>query len=329
MSGGEAVGTTEATENTYESSPIKNAVGSGSTEPSGGRAEYFAQQGLDLLCMVARLHGVAVDPASLSHQLALAQDSTVDFDLLRLAAQKLGLKARAETVTLNRLRYTPLPGLVQLHDGSWAMVAAANESQVLVQRALAQKFASSGAEELPSRMSMAEFAQAWLGDSLDAIVQAKGPMLMIASRASLVGDIARFDFSWFIPSLVRYRRLLGEVLGASIVLQLFALVTPLFFQVVMDKVLVHQGLSTLHVLVIGLLVISLFESALNFMRSYVFAHTTSRIDVELGSRLFRHLLRLPLTWFQARRVGDSVARVRELESIRSFLTGQALSLIHI
>lgn len=74
-------------------------------------------------------------------------------------------------------------------------------------------------------------------------------------------------------------------------------------------------------LVIGLVAISLFESALNFMRSYVFAHTTSRIDVELGSRLFRHLLRLPLAWFQARRVGDSVARIRELESIRSFLTG--------
>ncbi len=109
-------------------------------------------------------------------------------------------------------------------------------------------------------------------------------------------------------------------------LQLFALVTPLFFQVVMDKVLVHRGLTTLDVLVIGLVVVVLFESVLTALRTYVFSHTTSRIDVELGARLFRHLLPLPLAYFQARRVGDSVARVRELENIRSFLTGNALTL---
>jgi ATP-binding cassette, subfamily B, bacterial HlyB/CyaB len=111
------------------------------------------------------------------------------------------------------------------------------------------------------------------------------------------------------------------------VLQVFALVSPLFFQVVMDKVLVHRGLNTLDVLVIGLVVVVVFESLLTGLRSYVFSHTTSRIDVELGSRLFQHLLKLPLAYFQARRVGDSVARVRELESIRSFLTGQALTLV--
>jgi subfamily B ATP-binding cassette protein HlyB/CyaB len=121
--------------------------------------------------------------------------------------------------------------------------------------------------------------------------------------------------------------LLGEVLLVSFALQLFALVTPLFFQVVMDKVLVHHGLTTLDVIAAGLLGIMLFESALSGLRSYVFAHTASRIDVELGSRLFRHLINLPLAYFQARRVGDSVARVRELENIRSFLTGNAITLL--
>ncbi len=113
----------------------------------------------------------------------------------------------------------------------------------------------------------------------------------------------------------------------SLFLQLFALVSPLFFQVVMDKVLVHRGLTTLDVLVIGLSVVVVFESALTVLRTFVFSHTTSRIDVELGSRLFRHLVQLPLAYFQARRVGDSVARVRELENIRSFLTGNALTLV--
>src|SRR5207253_3947554 len=102
---------------------------------------------------------------------------------------------------------------------------------------------------------------------------------------------------------------LGEVLLASFFLQLFALVSPLFFQVVIDKVLVHRSMSTLDVLVIGLLGISLFEAILGSLRTYLFAHTTNRIDVELGARLFRHLLALPIAYFQARRVGDSVARV--------------------
>ncbi len=113
----------------------------------------------------------------------------------------------------------------------------------------------------------------------------------------------------------------------SFVLQIFSLVTPLFFQVVMDKVLVHHGLTTLDVIAVGLAVVMLFESGLTGLRSYVFAHTASRIDVELGSKLFRHLVTLPLAYFQARRVGDSVARVRELENIRNFLTGNAITLV--
>jgi ATP-binding cassette, subfamily B, bacterial HlyB/CyaB len=118
-----------------------------------------------------------------------------------------------------------------------------------------------------------------------------------------------------------------EVFAASFFLQLFSLVTPLFFQVVIDKVLVHRSMSTLDVLVIGLATIAVFETILGILRTYLFAHTTNRIDVELGARLFRHLLALPIAYFGARRVGDSVARVRELENIRNFLTGSALTLV--
>ena len=127
--------------------------------------------------------------------------------------------------------------------------------------------------------------------------------------------------------MIKYRRLLGEVLAASFFLQLFALISPLFFQVVIDKVLVHRGLTTLDVIVIGLVMVSLFESVLTALRTYVFSHTTNRIDVELGARLFRHLIALPIAYFEARRTGDSVARVRELENIRNFLTSSALTLV--
>ena len=165
-------------------------------------------------------------------------------------------------------------------------------------------------------MTLAELQARWQGE-----------LILFTSRASVAGELSKFDFTWFIPAIVKYRKLLLEVLLVSFVLQSFALITPLFFQVVMDKVLVHRGFTTLDVIAVGLTVVVLFDVALTTLRSFVFAHTTSRIDVELGARLFRHLLTLPLAYFQARRVGDSVARVRELENIRSFLTGNTITLV--
>ncbi|WP_255516505.1 ABC transporter transmembrane domain-containing protein, partial [Luteimonas suaedae] len=120
---------------------------------------------------------------------------------------------------------------------------------------------------------------------------------------------------------------LRDVLIASFFLQILALITPLFFQVVIDKVLVHKGITTLEVLGIGLLVVSLFDVMMGGLRTYLLSHTTSRVDAELGSKLFSHLTHLPLSYFQARRVGDSVARVRELETIREFLTSSAQTVV--
>src|SRR5207237_8373125 len=152
-------------------------------------------------------------------------------------------------------------------------------------------------------------------------------MLLMTRRASLTDLSRRFDIGWFFGAVHKYRRLLGEVLVASFFLQFFALISPLFFQVVIDKVLVHRSMSTLDVLVIGLVALTVFEAVLETLRVYLFAHTTNRIDVELGARLFRHLMALPIAYFEARRTGDSVARVRELENIRQFLTSSALTLV--
>lgn len=153
----------------------------------------------------------------------------------------------------------------------------------------------------------------------------EGRIIVVASRASILGELRKFDFTLFIPAVIKYRKILGEVLLISVFVQLFALVTPLFFQVVMDKILVHRGLTTLNVIVIGLVVITLFDVVLNGLRTYIFTHTTSRIDVELDARLFRHMLALLISYFESRRVGETVAHIRELEQIRNFLTGQALT----
>ena len=149
----------------------------------------------------------------------------------------------------------------------------------------------------------------------------------MTKRAGLIDLARRFDITWFLSAIHKYRKHLSEVLLASFFLQLFALVSPLVFQVVIDKVLVHRSMSTLDVLAFALVGIAVFETILGILRTYLFSHTTNRIDVELGARLFRHLLALPLAYFQARRVGDSVARVRELENIRNFLTSSALTLV--
>ncbi|WP_088243061.1 peptidase domain-containing ABC transporter [Calothrix rhizosoleniae] len=137
----------------------------------------------------------------------------------------------------------------------------------------------------------------------------------------------KFNLSWFLPAVWQYRKLLGEVLLASFTLQILGLTTPLITQVVIDKVMVQESLPTLDVMAIALLFVAIFEAVLGTLRLFIFTHTARRLDLSLSAQLFRHLMRLPLAYFEARRVGDTVARVQELEKIRQFLTGTALTVI--
>jgi subfamily B ATP-binding cassette protein HlyB/CyaB len=260
--------------------------------------------GLESLVTLLRLRGVAADARQIGHR--LGTDRIGEPEMLR-CAKDLGLKARAYSTDWSRLAKTPLPAIAALRDGGFLVLAKASEDKVLVQSPQAPR---------PSLMTR---------DELDALWD--GRLILMTRRAGLSDITRRFDITWFLGAIHKYRYLLGEVLVASFFLQLLGLVSPLFFQVVIDKVLVHRALSTLDVLVVGLVAISLFETVLGILRTYVFAHTTNRIDVELGARLFHHLLALPMAYFQARRVGDSVARVRELENIRNFLTSSALTLV--
>jgi subfamily B ATP-binding cassette protein HlyB/CyaB len=274
--------------------------------PPNSAAPAPTDTALACLMMLARYHQVAASAEQLLHEFT---DSGRPFERAQLlqAAGKLGLKAKAVRSRATRLAQLPLPAIAQDNDGSFFVLARLEGETVLVHDPL---------NPGPQHLSLEALAERWSGE-----------LVLLRSEASLAQELGKFDFTWFIPAIVKYRKLLGEVLLVSFVLQIFALLTPLFFQVVMDKVLVHRGFSTLDVIATGLLAIMLFETALSGLRTYVFAHTASRIDVELGARLFRHLITLPLAYFQARRVGDSVARVRELENIRSFLTGNSITLI--
>jgi ATP-binding cassette, subfamily B, bacterial HlyB/CyaB len=259
--------------------------------------------GLAVLVMLLRFHGVGADPEQIRHGFG---SKIGVIEILRCAKQ-LGLKARERPTSWARLASTPMPCIAALRDGKFLVLGKADGDKVIVQAPFVSR---------PELMARAEFEQVW-----------SGRIVLMARRAGLTDLTRRFDITWFLSAIHKYRRLLREVLVVSFFLQLFALVSPLFFQVVIDKVLVHRSFSTLDVLVIGLIAVSIFETILTTLRTYVFAHTTNRIDVELGARLFRHLVALPLAYFQSRRVGDSVARVRELENIRTFLTSSALTLV--
>jgi subfamily B ATP-binding cassette protein HlyB/CyaB len=260
--------------------------------------------GLSALFMMLRAHGIAAEQRQLRYRLGPASIGIIE--MLR-CAKEFGLKTRAVRTNWKRLAQTPLPAIAALKDGGFLLLGKAGDDKVLVQRLSAMR---------PEILTRPEFEAVW-----------NGHLVLMARRASLSDLSRRFDISWFFGAMHKYRRHFTEVLVASFFLQIFALVTPLFFQVVIDKVLVHRGMSTLEVLVIGLAAMSVFETILATLRTYLFAHTTNRIDVELGARLFRHLISLPLAYFQTRRAGDSIARVRELDSIRNFLTSSALTLV--
>ena len=246
------------------------------------------------------------DAEQLRHEFGRSEARFGEAELLR-AARHLGLKASPVDSDWSRLSSISLPAIAQQRDGRFVIIGRVDAERALIQ---------DPREARPLMLPRAVFEQAW-----------SGKLILLTKRVHARPQDRRFDFTWFIPAIVKHRKLLGEVLFASFFIQVFALLTPLFFQVVIDKVLVHKALTTLHVLAIGMLALVLFEVILGGLRTYVFTHTSSRIDVGLGAQLFKHLLRLPMAYFEARRVGDTVARVRELESIRQFLTSSTVTVV--
>ncbi len=264
-----------------------------------------SDQGAWSLALALHLLGIVADAGKIQHDSGKTDALGVD-DVLR-AAGRFPVKAKVITSSVRRLVKTPLPALAVLRSGGFAVIGKITDDSVLLQ----------GKDDpAPRLLSLAAFEAEW-----------SGRLILITKRAQLSDTARRFDLSWFWGALGKYRRILFEVLFASFVIQLFGLATPMIFQTVIDKVLVHRGLSTLEVMVAGLALIAVFEAVLSGLRTYLFSHTSNRIDVELGARVFRHLLRLPLAYFESRRVGDSVARVRELETIRQFITSSSITLV--
>jgi subfamily B ATP-binding cassette protein HlyB/CyaB len=288
-----------------------------------------------LLCLAtaARVAGLPVDPEGLLRAFPSRNAADIPLILLR-AAKKVGLKAKKIDTTAERLDKLPQPSLLLCPD---------NDVYVLLRAELPdKKHTEDGAsadscescencggqpktgkvllfhprENRPFVWSVEELEEHWSGIAIP-----------LAKRFSFSELSRKFGIGWFLPVIMRFKKHLGEVFIGSFFLQSFGLITPLFSQVIIDKVLVHKGVSTLDILVLGLVIINVFEMILGVTRTYLFSHTTNRVDVILGSKLFKHLLALPLPYFEARTVGVTIARVRELDNIRSFITGTALTVV--
>ncbi len=283
---------------------ISRDVKAGHPDDGLPTGQSVVDTGLMALAAIAGYFRIAVQVETLRRDAALQQAAGPD-DILR-AAKSVGLKSRKVKLDQRRLATVPVPAIACLKDGSFAVFAGRMPQQETFRLVDPVGFT-------PRDVGLAEVLELTGGN-----------FILLQRRLGGPGAAREFGFSWFLPSIWRYRKALSHVLIASLFVQIFALVTPLFFQVVVDKVLAHRSYSTLVILVIGLAAIGLFDVILQYLRTYALSHTTNRIDVELGRRLFRHLLNLPLSYFETRATGQTIARIRELESIRSFLTGQGL-----
>ncbi len=265
------------------------------------------QTGLVCFELIARINQVSVDFRAVKRQYGLNEEEITKEDLL-LIGRDFGFRARLKRVPLETLiRKYPLPFIAILKDGSYAAFLRADggEGKTLL--------------FLPSRrradtLTMEEFQDLWSGES-------------IVLRHKALSSQITFGFRWFYAEILKYKSVLAEVLTGSFVVQLFGLVTPLFTQVILDKVIVHRSMTTLDVLAVAFIAVTIFEFLLNTTRNYIFIHTANKIDAKLGAKLFRHLFSLPYVYFESRKVGNIVARVRELDTIREFITNKSVSVL--
>ena len=264
------------------------------------------QSALRSLEIVGALNNVRIDSRAIIRDYAL--NSAPSFEELIKIAKDKGFKAKIKPLTVKNLASYPLPCIARDKNGVYFNILKvdASKNEVLIFKDKNEPYAIKFEELLNSL-------------NLDP--------KMIVLKHKLLNDRIKFGFGWFYARMLSYKKIVGEILIASFVIQLFGLVTPLFTQVVLDKVLVHHSLSTLNVIAVAFGAVIIFEMLLSLSRNYIFAHTTSKIDARLGAMLFDHLIKLPMIYFENRKVGNIVARVRELDSIREFIANKSVTVL--
>lgn len=267
------------------------------------KSKLLQRAGLDCVRSICLYFDKTIDAQWLWREYA-SEHTGFDLQAVIRSLQFLGFEVTLRQSKVKHLQRAAFPSLVEMHDGNFALIGKVVDGIAYLQVPGELEMRMVRLSELPSLIK---------------------PKWLVVAKQSSIWRSEKFGVTWFFRALLRYKGLLAETLIASFALQIFALVSPFAFQVVIDKVLVHRGLSTLDVIVVGLAVSSLFEVLLTALRTYVLTHTTNRVDAELGAKIYRHLMALPMTYFATRKVGEVVARVREMDAIRSFFTGTGLT----
>jgi len=264
---------------------------------------------LECLVKIARHHGVDLAVDRLRHTYAVGDIPVSQTQLLRIAKES-GFRARKTRLTwdeLLRLR-DAYPALIELANGNWIVVLAAGEDTtseaLLIFDPLAER-------PEPLLVGKGSFCLNWLGDAV-----------LIKRNQSHSSTPRPFGFRWFVPELIRERRLFADVAVAAILLYALGLITPIFFQLVIDKVLVHESFSTLYVLAAGAIVALVFDSIFTFLRRYLLLYATNKIDIRIATKTFGHLLGLPITFFEHISAGVLVKHMQQATRVREFLTGR-------
>lgn len=234
-----------------------------------------------------------------------ARSGSVSLQFCGAIAELMGLTSQLATIPSAAVSRLQTPVMLQWQ-GSFALLYKASEKELVL----------AIPEQGIQRRKPADFIEAW-GE--------EGEVLLLQPTKNTPKQ--KFGLHWFLPSVIRHRKVLIEVLIASFFVQLFTLANPLITQVIIDKVIVQNSASTLHVFGFLLVVMGIFEALMTGLRTLLFVDTTNRIDMTLGSEVIDHLLRLPLRYFERRPVGELSTRVNELENIRQFLTGTALTVV--
>ena len=264
--------------------------------------------GLVSLEIIARMNNVDIDMRSIVREYAISGVDISNEELIRIAKNKgFKIKFKKNLKIKDYPKNYPLPAIVQLKNEDYRVVLGIKheENKVLTLKPLSNQ---------PEVHNIDEFQE-----------EINDFMLVLSHKANIT-DV-KFGFKWFFNEIYKYKKIIGQVLLGSFVIQLFGLVTPLFTQVILDKVLVNRTLSTLDVLAFAFIVVAIFELLLNLSRNYIFIHTTNKIDAKLGAKLFKHLFQLYYTYFETRQVGNIAARVRELDRIREFITDKSVSVL--
>ena len=263
--------------------------------------------GLFCIGVISRYNGTPVGSEQLLHHFGNRKGWYESVEIARIL-KLIGLQVKISSRAVDSVKNELFPVIAQLDSGDFVIAARIDREnrRILIQ-------------------SCGEARAVW--HDLDAISSRIGSKLIFFKKSGSRGETGdTFGLRWFLSKALRYKNVLRDCLFASLFVQIFALVSPLVFMIVIDKVLGNNSLSTLDVLVFALVVVSAFEIILNAVRSYLLSHTANRIDLMLGVELFRHLVRLPLSYFESRRVGDSIARMKELDNVRQFITGSGLML---